>query len=244
MELWILVFIGFAATFFGTLAGSGGLISMPSMLLLGVPIHSAIAAAKFSNMFSSFSSFYVLLKSRKINLAEAIKTAPFALGGGIVGGIFANSISEQTMTIIAIILLSFALILTFTRKPSEKNNKRAQVQKDVYPYLFGIGTYDGMFGPGQASLLMYTYLHKGFSFLQAIAFTRFQTFLSCFGSFFSFVAAGNFQLEVGLYLAIGSFVGAQCAVRIADRLSNIFLKRLLHIITIVLIIQLTIRLIF
>ncbi|MFD9624496.1 TSUP family transporter [Peribacillus muralis] len=54
--------ISFAASFVGTLAGSGGLIGMPSLLLLGFPIHQVIGSVKFFNMFSSFSSFYILMK--------------------------------------------------------------------------------------------------------------------------------------------------------------------------------------
>ncbi|MEW5592346.1 hypothetical protein ABGT24_02115 [Peribacillus frigoritolerans] len=45
------------------MAGSGGLIGMPSLLLIGLPIHQVIGSVKFPNMFSSFSSF--IFYSRK-----------------------------------------------------------------------------------------------------------------------------------------------------------------------------------
>ncbi|MDZ5470607.1 sulfite exporter TauE/SafE family protein [Bacillus sp. 31A1R] len=242
MDLWMLVVIGFITTFVGTLAGSGGLIGMPSMLLVGLPIHSAIATAKFSNTLSSFSSFYFLLKNKQISFSSALKTAPFALGGGITGGILANSISEETMTIMAIFLLSLALVLALIRKPIEKDSADLmKIDKKIFPYLFGIGIYDGMFGPGQSTLLMYTYLHKGFTYLKAMAFTRFQTFLSCFGSFFLFLSAGHFNIQVGLSYALGAIIGAQLAVRVAKRMKVLYLKRLLHIVTVILIVQLTLK---
>ncbi|MES1039283.1 TSUP family transporter [Peribacillus simplex] len=57
MPIILLLTISFTASFVGTLAGSGGLIGMPSLLLLiGLPIHQIIGSVKFSNMFSSFSS--------------------------------------------------------------------------------------------------------------------------------------------------------------------------------------------
>ncbi|MBT2687837.1 sulfite exporter TauE/SafE family protein [Bacillus sp. ISL-47] len=239
MELFIFTIIGFIATFIGTLAGSGGLIGMPSLLMLGVPIHTAIASAKFSNIFSSFSSFLVLLKEKKITFASAAKTAPFAWSGGISGGLLANTISEKTMTLIAVTLLCFALILTIIKKPSEKAG--AENTKGTYPYLYGIGVYDGMFGPGQGTLLMLMYLNRGFSYLKAVAFTRFQTFVSCSGSIFSYVAAGNFNICIAIFLAIGSIIGAQTAVRLANKVSVGILKMLLHTITILLIIQLLIK---
>ncbi|MBM7694604.1 putative membrane protein YfcA [Peribacillus deserti] len=67
MTLVLIILIGFCTTFVGTLTGGGGLIGMPSLLLIGLPIHSVIATAKFSNVFSSFSSFYVLLKQRELS---------------------------------------------------------------------------------------------------------------------------------------------------------------------------------
>jgi uncharacterized membrane protein YfcA len=216
---------------------------MPSMLLIGMPIHQAIAAAKFANIFSSFSSFIVLLKDKTISFKSVIKIMPVALLGGTTGGIIANLISEQIMTMIAVILLTFALLLTLIKKPKEVNQENTNLPKSVYPILFGIGVYDGMFGPGQATLLMYTYLHKGFSYLKALAYSRFQTFISCFGSIFSYVAAGNFNIEASLFYVIGSVLGAQVAVRIVHRISAVHLKRLLNVITVILIVQLSLRVI-
>ena len=55
MEYIALFFTGMVATTLGTLAGGGGLISLPIMLLLGIPIHSAIGANKVSNTVSANS---------------------------------------------------------------------------------------------------------------------------------------------------------------------------------------------
>ncbi|MFT4415195.1 sulfite exporter TauE/SafE family protein [Fredinandcohnia humi] len=235
--------IGFIGTFIGTLAGGGGLISLPAMLVTGVPIHSAIAANKFSNIFSSFSSFLVLLKEKKIKLTSALIVAPFSFLGGISGGKIATSISEEYMTVVAIILLSFALVLNFLKKPQEKEETKEKIPKRVYPYLFGIGLYDGMFGPGQGTLLMYTLLHYGFSYISAVAFTRFQTFLSCLGAFTVFFTSGHMNWNVTLFLAAGSILGAQVSVRFAQRLSKGQLQFILRLVTIALILQLSYRII-
>lgn len=236
--------IGFIGTFIGTLAGGGGLITLPAMLITGVPIHSAIAANKFSNIFSSFSSFFVLLREKKIRLKQALLVAPFSLFGGISGGLFATSLTENSMTLIAICLLSIALLLNFIKKPQERNETIEKVPKKVIPYLYGIGVYDGMFGPGQGTLLMYSFLHHGFSYISAIAFTRFQTFLSCLGAFSIFFTSGHLNWNVTVYLAIGSLLGAQVSVRFAQKLSAKHLQLILRIVTVMLIIQLSYRIIW
>ncbi|WP_108669873.1 sulfite exporter TauE/SafE family protein [Peribacillus acanthi] len=238
MTAIILILLGFTVAFIGTLAGSGGLIGMPSLMLLGVPVHSAIATAKFSNVISSFSSFYVLLKKKELKLIEAIKLIPVALLGGLTGGIVATSISDKTMSIFAIFLLSGAFVLSFIKKPKPVGGEGWYPATKTYPQLFGISTYDGMFGPGQATMLMYTFIWNGASYLQAIAYTRFQTFLSCFAAFFPFWLNGDLKWNIALYFAFGSLIGAQTAVRLAPKIPTKYLKWLLNVVTVFLILQL------
>jgi uncharacterized membrane protein YfcA len=245
LEILLLIIIGFFGTFIGTLAGGGGLISLPCMLLLGVPIHSAIAANKFANTCSSFTSFLVLLKKRNIKLKTALVIAPFGIVGGISGGLIATSLSQETMMSVAIALLFFALTLSFMKKPKPTQASQSadhEVSKKVYPLLYGIGIYDGMFGPGQGTLQMYTYLYNGFSNMSAMALTRFLTFLSCLGAFSTYFITGHLDWKVALSLVIGSILGAQLSVRVADKLSSKHLQLILRTITVLLIIQLSINL--
>ena len=51
--LIVLFIIGFFGNVIGTLAGGGGLITLPTMLLLGMPVHSAIGANKVANTVST-----------------------------------------------------------------------------------------------------------------------------------------------------------------------------------------------
>lgn len=241
MDQIIFTLIGFFAGLVGTLAGSGGLIGMPSMVLLGVPVHSAIAAAKFSNIFSAFSSFIVLLKGGHITVATALKNAPVAIAGGFCGALLANAIPPKTMSFIAVILLTFALLLNIVRKPQEKAEHPEENKEIISPYIFSIAIYDGMFGPGQGTIAMHMYLQKGFTYIKAIAFTRFQTFLSCFGAIFPFISAGNVDWQVTIYFAAGSILGAQTALKLLPKIAVSKLKILLHAVTILLIVQLFVQ---
>jgi uncharacterized protein len=241
MEFLFLIIIGFAASFIGTIGGGGGLIGMPAMLIIGIPIHQAIAAAKFSNMFSSFSSFFVLLRHGKIQWKKTVCLIPISLAGGITGGMLATSIPEKAMTLIAIVLLSFALTLQLVKKQKSNGQTVTAFPKKLYPLLYSIGIYDGMFGPGQAVLSMYAYLRSGFEYLSAVAFTRFQTFLSCCGAFFTYAASGHFNWKVAAFLAAGSIIGAQASVRIANKLEKRHLQKILNTVTLLLIFQLVIK---
>ncbi len=80
------------------------------------PSIKAISSAKFSNTISSFSSFFVLFRRQTIHGKQLLPIIPISLGGGAAGGAIASLLSERTMTIIAIMLLLFALGLQFFKK--------------------------------------------------------------------------------------------------------------------------------
>ncbi len=228
---WPLLLIGLIVSFVGTLFGGGGLIGMPSMLLYGIPIHTIIAANKFSNMISSFSSFYVLFKKREICLKEMYVLVPIALFSGGIGALIAKWMSEQLLTVVAFLLLTLSFILSFVPKQVEKQEEEKVPIVHLSPYLFSIGMYDGMFGPGQATLLMMTYIRHHFSYLRAIALSRCQTFISCLGAFIIFQASGLVNWSVAIPLSLGSFIGAQISVRFAKHLKLPVIKIVLQIVT-------------
>ncbi|MGM0844416.1 MAG: sulfite exporter TauE/SafE family protein [Bacillota bacterium] len=241
---FLLLATGFFTALVGTIAGSGGLIGLPVMLLAGLPIHSAIATSKFSNMISSLSSFTYLVKKKEIRWKEAFSILPFAIGGGVAGGLTAGQLSHTTLEVLAIILLSAAFLVTFLKKPSESETNNSQNLRGTGPFLITIGFYDGMFGPGQATMLMHTFLYKGYSYLKSIAFTRFQTFASCSAAFIAYLFNGHFVWQAGLAFSLGSLLGAQIAVRAAGKVSLKLVKIILNAMTLILIIKLTHSLLF
>ncbi|MGF2615465.1 sulfite exporter TauE/SafE family protein [Rossellomorea vietnamensis] len=241
---FLLFTAGFFTALIGTIAGSGGLIGLPVMLLSGLPIHSAIAVSKFSNTLSSFSSFAYLLKKREIRSKEALSILPFAFGGGIAGGLTAGLLSQTTLEVLAIIFLTTAFSISFIKKPSSSQGEDTQVLKCTGPYLTAIGFYDGMFGPGQATILMHTFLSKGISYIKSIAFTRFQTFISCSAAFTAYLYNGHFIWQAGLAFCLGSLLGAQIAVRTAEKIPLQFARVILNAMTLILITKLIHSLLF
>ncbi|WP_226681028.1 sulfite exporter TauE/SafE family protein [Sutcliffiella horikoshii] len=238
---YYLTLIGFIATFVGTLGGGGGLINLPSMLLLGVPIHTAIAANKFSNSFSSFTSFYTIRKKQQVQLKLGLSIVPFTIVGGISGALLAAFLTEEILLKIALVLLIIATILNIVKSKLKKKENTGNPIPLFYPTYIGIGAFDGLFGPGQATLLMHSFLNAGHSFITSIGLTRLQTFASCTVSFWVYFSMGYFDWRVGVTLGIGSFLGAQTAIRLANTLAFLPWQKLLSGFSIFLIIYLSVK---
>ncbi|MFD1929660.1 sulfite exporter TauE/SafE family protein [Sporosarcina siberiensis] len=241
MEYIALYFIGMVAMTLGTLAGGGGLITVPAMLLMGFPIHSVIGAGKISTTVSSFTTFLTVLLKKQITFKESFWIIPASLTGGLAGGFIATRLTESTMYTVAIILLIFAFFTSFFSKADFLGKEDLRPTKVAVPGLVGIGLYDGMFGPGQGTLLLYLFNHLRISYMRAIGFVRLATFSSGFGAAISYIAMGKIIWPIAFALMAGSLSGAQIGVRIAEKLNPKHVKLLLRIVTIGLIIQLIVN---
>jgi uncharacterized protein len=237
MDYILLFFIGVCATTIGTLAGGGGLINLPSMLVLGIPVHSAIAANKISNTFSSFSSFLHLYKEKKLTFKESFWIIPVSLIGGVSGGFIASKISSDDMYVVAICLLMFAFFASFLGKGNFSGDEALRVSGKSATGLYAIGIYDGLFGPGQGTLMFYLFGNLNIAYIRAVGYVRLATFSSCLGAAITYILTDAVIWPVTIALMLGSLTGAQIGVRIASKLKPNYVKPILRVMTVALIVQ-------
>ncbi|OZM58400.1 hypothetical protein CIB95_02185 [Lottiidibacillus patelloidae] len=238
-----LFFLGIVTSFVGTITGGGGLISLPLLLFFGLPIHSAIATNKFSNTFHSLLSLATLVRRKKIDLKPLLPLIPLFLFGGATGAAISSLLSSSILTLLAIVLLITALLLSFRKqnKDSWSTNVVNNVPKKAMPLQFLISLYDGMFGPGSGTLQLHLYYQLRFTYIKAIGIARLQTFLSCLGAAIIFFLHGHLMWEIALPYAVGGLIGSQIALVTAEKVPSQKLKVALNIMTIFLIIQLIMK---
>jgi len=239
-----LVCIGIFAAFIGTLAGGGGLITIPAMMLVGIPIQTSIATNKFSSGIAALSSIFYLLYHEELRLASIIKYVAVAIAGGICGALLTVSMSEKAMNIIACTLLIFALFVTLKNKEwtvtSEENDTKHN-NRLWQPFL--IAAYDGGFGPGSSTFSILHYLRYHYSYIKAVQLTRVLIFGSCSGAFLVFYQTGFIQWEYAIAMAVGSIIGSQLGLLVLPKIPIKAAKILLIVIISLLLIQVTIKII-
>ena len=240
--LIMLFIIGFFGNIIGTLAGGGGLITLPTMLLLGMPVHSAIGANKVANTVSTLSSFFTIFKRKEVTFKEVTPIVILCFIGGLLGGGLATVFSEQTLTIVAICLLLFSFILSFLGRTDFGEQLQLQIKKKTATLLVGIGIYDGMFGPGSGTLLLYMYANEKMAYMKAVVLGRVGIFATCFGAALMYIFSGQILWLETIALMIGSIIGSQLCIQIARKVSVKLAKYLLRLITAILILQLVLEL--
>ena len=233
IALHLLVFLflaAFVAGFIDSIAGGGGMITIPAMLLAGIPPLETLGTNKLQSLFGSGSASLAYARHGHVRLKEQLPMAALALIGAVAGALAATVVPGDVLRAVLPVLL-IGIALYFALKPSIADVDRAQ---RISPFVFGltvvpvIGFYDGIFGPGTGSFFMLSFLTlAGFGVLKATAHTKFLNFGSNIGGFAVFVSFGVVLWKVGLVMGVGQFLGAQLGSGFAMKRGARLIKPLL-----------------
>ena len=226
----LLAFAAFLAGFIDSIAGGGGLVTIPALLLAGVPPVTALGTNKVQGLFGSASATIAYASRGHVDLRKQLPTAALSFGGSVLGALLATVIPGEILQLILPVLL-VAIALYFAFKPNMGDADRA---RRLSPVLFAllmvpaIGFYDGVFGPGAGSFFMLAFVTlAGYGVLKATAHTKFLNFASNLGGFLVFALTGSVLWKIGLLMGLCQFAGARLGASLAIRVGSRLIKPLL-----------------
>jgi uncharacterized membrane protein YfcA len=203
----------FIAGFVDSIAGGGGLISLPSYLLVGLPSHAALGTNKFSSAVGTFTATVRFVKNRQIHVRSAVIAALAALAGSFCGARLALSFDEKFLKWMLIILLPLIALFILTRKNFGEENRVSSIPIKKLVVLaaiigFVIGAYDGFFGPGTGSFLILGFTGiLGLDLATASGNTKIVNLASNIAAVATFLSSGAVVLALGIPAAIGGMLG-------------------------------------
>jgi hypothetical protein len=213
---------GFLAAFVDSIAGGGGLISMPVLMMAGLPAHLALGTNKFGGAFGCFSSAYKYAKSGATNKELLKKLIPYTILGCILGVKCVLSISDEILNIMVFVMILTVTIYTYRSKTLGTEDKFEELTKRNINLgkimAFSLGFYDGFFGPGTGTFIAFALIKiYGFDFLHASANTKILNFTSNFIALLLFMVSGQILYKVAIFYAlsmmIGGYIGAKVAIK-------------------------------
>lgn len=232
MNIYKLIFLcmsGFLAAFVDSIAGGGGIISVPSYLIVGLPPHIALGTNKFAASMGSFTSSLNFIRSGNCNFKLLKITAPFTLIGSILGVKTVLLINESFLQPLVLILVLIIGIYTFFSKTlGEKDNFKGFTKKNLFLSIilsFSLGFYDGFFGPGTGTFLVFGFINiLGLNFLKASANARVLNFVSNISALITFAISGNIKYAIGIPVCIFMIIGAKLGTKLAIKQGNKIIK--------------------
>jgi uncharacterized protein len=211
---------GFAAAFVDSIAGGGGLISIPAYLMAGLPPHIALGTNKFSSTIAAFTSSMKYMKSGKVNIDVLKYLIPFSLVGGVFGANTVLIIDQKFLNaMVLVLILAVGIYSLFSKTVGLEDKFEGTNRKNIFLGILlalGLGFYDGFFGPGTGSFLIFGLIGiYGFDFLNAGGNARVLNFISNISSLILFAFYGQIDYKMGIPVALCMIIGARAGTKLA-----------------------------
>jgi len=218
-----LALVAFIAGFIDAVAGGGGMLTVPTLLSIGLPPHIALGTNKLAATFASSTAAFTYYRKRLFK-PECWRNAFICtLIGATIGTLVVDAISTEWLEkVLPLIILGAAIYTIFQKNP----NANLNVSPDPCPTLkkkqigqgLVLGFYDGVAGPGTGAFWTVSSmaLYK-LNILLASGLAKAMNFTSNFTSLVTFAILGHIDwvlgLTMGVCLMAGAFVGAHSAIR-------------------------------
>jgi uncharacterized protein len=221
----------FLAGFVDSIAGGGGIISLPAYLFAGLPVHNALATNKLSSFCGSTVATGRYLKNRCFQKIFILPTVAAALAGSAAGARLSLSAGDDLLKKVLLVVLPFVAVVTvFRRGKKEKKaetglqEQNTQVQEKRSVPLpqktqliiatgasLVIGMYDGFYGPGTGTFLMLIFTGVlGFEERDAAGNTKCVNWSSNAAALATFITGGKVVWILGAAAAVCSTAGNYC----------------------------------
>ena len=227
-DLLLLCAAALLAGWVDAISGGGGLVQLPALLLLvpGASPAQVLATNKLSSVFGTTAATITYYRRVKPDLKTALPMAGAALAGSAGGAALASLLPAGVFRPLVLVLLIAVAVYT-VRRPGlgDVQALRFQGRRHYAAAIgaaVGIGFYDGIFGPGTGSFLVFALVGLlGYSFLQASAKARIVNLATNIGALAVFIPQGAPMWRAGLAMAVcnvaGGWIGAHTAITRGSR---------------------------
>lgn len=222
VKMALIVAVGvFLASFMDAIAGGGGIISVPTYLLAGVPMHMALGTNKVSSGIGTAVSTARFIKNGYIDWKLGIPSVALALVGSFVGTSIQLMIDKVYLQYLLLIVLPVVAFVVLRQRqfPEERGEiDRRKQCAIVWLASFVVGAYDGFYGPGTGTFLLLIYCNLAkMDVRTAGGNVKLVNLSSNIGAFVTSLRSGQVFLVLGLIGAVtsiaGHYVGSGLAIK-------------------------------
>jgi uncharacterized membrane protein YfcA len=225
----LLVLAGFSAGFVDSIAGGGGIVSLPALLAVGMPAHLAFGTNKLQ------ATLGTALAARNYARRGLLEGAQLPLGvtctaaGALAGAALVVRLPSAWLGHVVPWLLVAIFAYAVCSPRLGESEGRARMTSGAFSVAFGLvlGFYDGFFGPGTGSFWTMAFLTvRGLPLPQATAQTKAMNLTSNAVALAWFAAHGDVMWRLGLTMGVanvaGAFAGSSLAMEKGSRLIRVF----------------------
>lgn len=227
---WIIIFVltGFIAGYIDSIAGGGGMITIPMLLFSGIPPIFVLGTNKMQSVVGALMATIKYTINKKVNWKiVSIAIIPCLLAS-YIGSLLVMYLSDEIIQWAILVSIPIALLTLLKKSKKIKEEDSELTKKNIILATAPIGFYDGLLGPGTGTYLtisMKKFLHL--DYLTSTASAKPLNFATNFGSVIAFLFAAKIlwlvAIPMGLANIAGSYVGSHYAIKGGEE----FIKKVL-----------------
>jgi uncharacterized membrane protein YfcA len=209
--LLVLFIVAIIAGLLDTLAGGGGLIALPALILSGVPPLAALGTNKLQGSMGTATATYMMLKNKRVIWRDVKKLMLFAFIGAIFGTVAVQFVDQKMLSYVIPVVITFIGLYFLISPTASEQPKKAIISQHHYQNIVvpTIGCYDGFFGPGTGSFFSLAGISlRGHGIIDATAVAKTLNFATNIASLIVFLIAGKIVWAIGLVMMVGQVIGA------------------------------------
>ena len=229
--LLALGFFAFCGGLIDAAVGGGGLVQVPALIhaLPGYSLATVFGTNKLAVLAGNLSSIFTYLRRVKIVWKLLLPTVISAFIFAFLGALSVSFIPKKFMEYLVFIILIGMASYTFAKKDLGRFSSdilcgRKEILLGIF---FGglIGFYDGVFGPGSGSLLLFVFVkYFGYDFLNASASAKLVNLGTFTAALMFFIPSGNILWTVGAVVGVCNIAGSLAGVFLALRYGSGFIR--------------------
>ena len=212
VQMVVIVIVGvFLASFVDGVAGGGGIISVPTYLIAGLPAHLALGTNKLSSCIGTSVSAGRFIKGGFVDWKLGVPSILLALAGAHVGTRLQLALDERYLKWLLLVVLPIVAVVVLRQRtfPDERGEmpetRRAAI---VLAASLIVGAYDGFYGPGTGTFLILIYCNFAKMDLRtASGNVKLVNLSSNIGALVTSFLSGKVFIVLGLIGAVASIAG-------------------------------------
>lgn len=226
--------IGFIAGFVNTLAGSGSLVTLPVLIVLGLPANVANGTNRVGILAQDIVSVITFRRRGALHFEEAPRLIVPSVVGAFAGAMLAVDLDEallhRTIAVLMIVLLIVILAKPGRWLAAHEGGASIRYAWQI-PIYFLIGTYCGFIQAGAGIFLLASLvLASGYDLVRGNAMKNLIVLVVTLAALAVFIAYGQVRWGIGLLLGAGNAAGAWLAAKMAVDLGAGFVRWVLIVI--------------
>jgi uncharacterized membrane protein YfcA len=243
----IIVFVASSiVSIVGSVIGGASLVTIPLLILLGLPTHTAIGTDRFGVMGIGMMGWYLFHRKGMIDYKVGVATGIPILAGSFLGAHLVLQINETSLKLV-IAVISALLLPIIILSPKMGIEKRERTLRK-HDYLVGafltfvVGMYGGFYGAMAATFLAYVLvLWFSQTFLESAATLKIGSLCmtGAAAAVFAYKGAVHYPLAIAIFCGccIGSLIGVHYSVK----LGSVWIKRTFILLVLIMVIKLVLQ---